>query len=66
MQQRAQHEQEELLAADFLSTCGHENSDLRVEEVEKAISMLNGNSAPSPDEQVFNIHVMLKERRGFG
>ena len=60
MKERMQLEQEAMQSKDFLESCGHENSDLRVEEVESAISILSNNSAPSPDEQIFNI--LLKKR----
>ncbi|MCW4261357.1 MAG: reverse transcriptase domain-containing protein [Candidatus Thiodiazotropha endolucinida] len=43
----------------FREDCGHENYDLHVEEVEAAIEGLNNNSAPSPEEQIFNL--MLKK-----
>ncbi|MEW8546767.1 MAG: reverse transcriptase domain-containing protein [Candidatus Thiodiazotropha sp.] len=59
MKVRAQLEQEAIQRQDFSEVCGHENSDLREEEVEAAISMLSNNSAPSPDEQIFN--VLLKK-----
>ena len=55
MKERMQLKQEAMQSEDFLESCGHENSDLRVEEVESAISILSNNSAPSPDEQIFNI-----------
>ena len=44
----------------FSENCGHENYDLYVEEVVAAIEGLNSNSAPSPEEQVFNS--MIKNR----
>ena len=42
--------EEEISKPDFKDMCGHENSDLYVEEIEAAISNLNNNSAPSPEE----------------
>ena len=47
--------EEEISKPDFKEMCGHENSDLYVEEIEGALSNLNNNSAPSPDERIFNI-----------
>ena len=47
--------EEEISKPDFKDMCGHENSDLYVEEIEAAISNLNNNSAPSPEEGIFNI-----------
>ena len=52
-------QRERIPKTDFLNNCGHENSDLRIEEVEAAISQLSNNSAPSPEEKIFNI--MLKK-----
>ena len=43
-------ERESVAKRDFLNNCGHENSDLRIEEVEAAISQLSNNSAPSREE----------------
>ena len=43
----------------FREDCGHENYDLRVEEVEAAIEGRNNNSTPSPEEQIFSL--MLKK-----
>ena len=40
---------------DFLQKCGHENSDIRIEEVEAAILQSSSNSAPSPEEQIFTV-----------
>ena len=43
----------------YADNCSHDNSDLRIEEVERAIEALSGYSAPNPEEQIFNI--MLKK-----
>ena len=43
----------------YADNCSHENSDIRIEEVERAIEALSGYSAPNPEEQIFN--VMLKK-----
>ena len=44
---KAREHEEEIRKPDFKDMCGHENSDLYVEEIEAAISSLNNNSAPS-------------------
>ena len=59
MERTALEEINEIQKPDFHDKCGHENSDLHVEEIEAAISALSNNSAPSPEEQVFN--VMLRK-----
>ena len=52
---KARKHEEEIIKPDFKDMCRHENSDLYVEEIEAAISTLNNNSAPSPEEFIFNI-----------
>ena len=46
---------EEIRKGDFKDICRHEDNDLCVEEIESALSVLNNNSAPSPEEHIFNI-----------
>ena len=43
---KARKHEEEISKPDFKDMCRHENSDLYVEEIEAAISILNNNSAP--------------------
>ena len=52
---KAREHEEEISKLDFKDMCGHENSDLYIEEIEAAISSLNNNSAPSREECIFNI-----------
>ena len=56
---KAREHEEEISKRDFKDMCRHENRDLYVEEIEAAISTLNNNSAPNPEEFIFNI--MLKK-----
>ena len=52
---RVKTEEDLIKGKDFSKDCGHENSDIRIEEVEAAVDQSSSNSAPSPEEQVFNL-----------
>ena len=39
----------------YLQDCGHENSDITIQEVEAAILQTPSNSAPSPEEKIFSV-----------
>ena len=53
--ERLQTEQDIIISRNYAETCGNENSDITVGEVQSAISQINTDSAPSPEEQIFNI-----------
>ena len=55
VQVKWQDENARIKERDFLQKCGHENSDIRIEEVEAAILQSSSNSAPSPEEQIFTV-----------
>ena len=55
--ERLQTEQDKIARRDYAAPCGNENSDITVGEVQSAISQINTDSAPSPEEQVFNINI---------
>ena len=46
---KTQVHMEEIRKVDFKDICGHEDSDLCVEEIESTLSVLNNNSARSPE-----------------
>ena len=52
---RVKTEEDLIKGKDFSKDCGHENSDIRIEEVEAAVDQSPSNSEPSPEEQVFNL-----------
>ena len=46
---KTQEHVEEIKKCDFEDNCGHEGSELCVEKIESALSVLNNNNAPSPE-----------------